>query len=716
VLSTLRPSLPYPTRRLHRWLLSAVLALALSLCSLLILDHLFPPNLHRLHDLSVTITDRDGQPLRIFTNAEDKWRLPVRTGEVSDLYLQMLQAYEDSRFAWHPGVDPIALGRAVIQNLSAGRIVSGASTLTMQVARLLEPRPRTVGAKLIEMVRALQLEWRYDKRTILEMYLTLAPFGGNVEGVTAAARILFGKRPAFLAPAEAALLVALPQAPSNLRPDRAPDRAREARNKVLERVATAGVIGAETLAEAKTVPVPDRWRPMPAHAAHLSRRFVATARQSPSASMATSLDGGLQIALETLAQQEAMSLHPRANLALLVVDNGNRAVRAYVGSADFLDDRRFGAIDLVRTVRSPGSTLKPFIYGLAFEDHVVGPGTLVADVSTRFGSYAPGNFDQSFHGELTVAEALQQSLNVPAVLLLDRVGPIRFAKALTDAGARLVLPPGIDKPGLPLALGGVGMSLWDLVTIYTGLANGGSARPLRAVPQAATGESAADDTRFLDPDAAWQVLRTLEQAPPAEGLATTTGRRPRLHLALKTGTSYGFRDAWAVGVTRGYTVGVWSGRPDGTPVPGRYGRNTAAPIVYRVFDHLPQQGLESAVPPGAVPDAHALTTDPPSALRTLPSVRAADARIALTDREALRLVFPTPGIALSLSQEDGGFRPLVMVARGGVRPLTWLVDGRPIARTDRRRKTAWHPTAPGFARITVIDAAGRSAAADVRIE
>lgn len=700
--------------RVVRFVLAASLVLTLSLGALLVLDAACPPALQRLRDLSVTIADRAGEPLRLFTNDEDMWRLPVRLEAISGLYLEMLQAYEDRRFAWHPGVDPIAIGRALVQNLASGRVVSGASTLTMQVARLLEPRPRTLGAKLIEMLRAVQLEWRFDKRTILEMYLTLAPYGGNVEGVAAASRVLFGKAPAFLSPAEAALLVALPQAPSTLRPDRYPERARAARNKVLARVAEAGVIEARTLAEAQEVPVPARLQSMPALAPHLAWRLVAEARARPDATLGTTVEGSLQAALEALARQEVMTLHPRANLALLVVDNAEQAVRAHVGAADFLDERRFGPIDLTRAIRSPGSTLKPVIYGLAFEDHVVEPGTRVADVSTRFGTYAPANFDQSFHGELSVAEALQQSLNVPAVLLLDRVGPIRFAQTLTEAGAHLVLPPGVDKPGLPLALGGVGLSLWDLVTVYTGLARGGVVSPLRVV-EAASAE-ATEPARFLTAEAAWQVLRILETAPPPEGLASSTGRRPRVRVALKTGTSYGFRDAWAVGVTAGYTVGVWVGRPDGTPVPGRYGRNTAAPLVFRVLDHLPERGLGSAVPAGALPDDLGAPRDPPAALRSLPSVRAGDDSVALADSEALRLVFPTPGIAVSLSDGDGQFAPLVMVARGGVRPLTWLVDGRPIARTDRRRKLAWRPETAGFARITVIDAAGRSAAADVRIE
>jgi len=664
----------------------------------LTLDTLFPPPLARLGDLSVTVADRGGQPLRVFTNRDGAWRLPVQADAVAPLFVDLLLSYEDRRFASHPGVDPLAVLRAVGQNVGAGRVVSGASTLTMQVARLLEPRPRTLSAKLIEAARAAQLEWRYDKRAILGMYLTLAPYGGNVEGIRAASLTLFGKPPTELDAAEAALLVALPQAPSRLRADRFPERARAARDKVLDRALEAGLLSAKAVAEAKTEPVPSVRQPLPASAPHLADSVRA--RRPGEALVATTLDGGLQRAVEALARREAETLHERAGLAVLVVDNRTRSVLAYLGSSDALDERRLGPIDMVRAVRSPGSALKPFIYGLGFDDGVVHPLTQVSDVSTRFGDWAPRNFDRAFNGDLTIQEALQRSLNVPAVMVLDQVGPLRFADALRRAGARLVMPAGSTAPGLPVALGGASINLWDMATLYAGLARGGMVAPLRVVPGAEGAE-----TRLLSASAAQQVRAILEGTPPPPGTVQVQDLRASGPIALKTGTSYGFRDAWAFGVTERYTVGVWAGRPDGTPSPDRYGRNTAAPLLFQVYDLLPR---DRGRPAGPI-----LSETPPELLRRLhagePSV------VAAQKPDRPRLLFPGGDMELEALGPDGRGEPLTLLATGGRRPLSWLIDGRRIALSPIGREVVWRPEGPGPVRITVLDADGRSDSATVDI-
>ncbi|MEI7610472.1 MAG: transglycosylase domain-containing protein, partial [Rhodospirillaceae bacterium] len=400
----------------------SVLAAAALVAVVAGLDRLLPPPLARLADLSVTVTDRSGAPLRVFASGAGTWRLPV-AGEAAPLYLRMLTAYEDRRFFDHAGVDPLAVVRAAAQNLGAGRVVSGASTLTMQVARLLEPHRRSWSAKLLEMVRALQLEERADKRTLLGYYLTLAPFGGALEGIEAGSRAWFGKSPRYLSPAEAALLVALPQAPGRLRPDRFPAAARAARDKVLARAVASGVLSEQVAAEARAEPVPTRQHSFPDAAPHLAEHLRL--RHPGAVRVVSTLDGALQRQVEDLARREIPGLVEHGGLAILIADNASRAVLASVGAPDPHDDGRDGWIDMVRAVRSPGSALKPFIYGLGFEDRVVHPETLISDVSTRFGDYAPANFDRGFHGELTVREALQRSLNVPAVLILDRVGPAR---------------------------------------------------------------------------------------------------------------------------------------------------------------------------------------------------------------------------------------------------------------------------------------------------
>ncbi|PWC95689.1 penicillin-binding protein 1C [Azospirillum sp. TSO5] len=665
----------------------------------LALDRLFPPPLDRLADLSVTVTDRKGQPLRVFTNGAGAWRLPATVDDVSPLFVELLLAYEDRRFESHAGVDPLAVLRAATQNLGAGRVVSGASTLTMQVARLLEPRPRTFGAKLIEAARAAQLEWRYSKRDILSMYLTLAPYGGNIEGIRAASLMLLGKAPVELDAAEAALLVSLPQSPSRLRPDRYPERAQAARDKVLDRVAEAGALPPKAVAEAKTLPVPSARLSLPASAPHLADRLRNAEPHRPV--IATTIDGTLQHAIEAMARRAAETLNPQAGLAVLVVDNRDRSVLAYLGSPGALDETRQGPIDMVRAVRSPGSALKPFIYGLGFDDGIIHPLTQIADVSTRFGDWAPRNFDRSFTGDLTVMEALQRSLNVPAVLVLDRVGPLRFAEALRKAGARLVLPRGTALPGLPVALGGASISLWDMTTLYSGLARDGLVAPLRTAAEQQDGP----EQRLLSATAAQQVRAILEGSPPPPGVVQAQELRGSGPVALKTGTSYGFRDAWAFGVTSRYTVGVWVGRPDGTPSPDHYGRNTAAPLLFEVFDRLP---AERGRPAGPVRN-----DAPPELLRRLRPGEVELAGPRQTDR--LRLTFPVSDMVLEALGPDGRGEPMTLTASGGRRPLSWLIDGRRIAQSPIAREVLWRPAGPGVVRVTVLDADGRSDSATVEI-
>lgn len=689
---------------MRAWRRTGLAALALAV-AVLALDRLCPPPLDRLSDLSVTVSDRAGAPLRVFASSAGTWRLPADA--VAPVYLDILTAYEDRRFFSHGGVDPLAVARAVGQNLGAGRVVSGASTLTMQVARLLEPHRRSWPGKLLEMARALQLEARYDKRAILQMYLTLAPFGGALEGVTAAAFAWFGKAPRDLLPAEAALLVALPQAPGRLRPDRFPEAARAARDKVLARAAAAGVLPERLAREAMAEPVPTRQQAFPDFAPHLADALRA--RHPGAAMVASSLDGALQRQVEELARRELPALVEHGGLAILIADNASRAVLAAVGAPDPHDDGRNGWVDMVRAVRSPGSALKPFIYGLGFDDRVIHPETLISDVSTRFGDYAPANFDRGFHGELTVREALQMSLNVPAVLILDRVGPARFAERLKAAGTRLVFPKGMTEPGLPIALGGVSVNLLDLTTLYVGLARDGEVAPLRFEP----GEAEEAGQRLLSPAAAWQVRRILQGTPPPPGLvpAGEVSRRPE--IALKTGTSFGFRDAWAFGVGAKHTVGVWVGRPDGTPSPDRYGRNTAAPLLFRVFDLLDDASTATPAAPAA---AEPSSPRAPALLRRIEAGDPEHRPLTLADPDRLRLVFPTPGLVLD--QEDFGDGPGAAVtfsAAGGRRPLTWMVDGRPLAASETRREVSWRPAGPGFARVTVIDADGRSASAEFQV-
>lgn len=675
----------------------AVLVLGLALVAA---DRLLPPPLHVADDLSAVVTDRQGRTLRAFTNAAGMWRLPATVDDVPERFIRLLLAREDKRFRSHAGVDPLAVLRATGQNLQAGHVVSGASTLTMQVARLLEPRRRTLSAKLADAARALQLERRLDKDAILGLYLTLAPYGGNLEGVRAASLALFGKEPRAMSTAEMALLVALPQAPTRLRPDRAPAAAREARDRVLALGVEAGILSAAEADAARAEAVPTRFRPWPLMAPHLAEQLH---RAHPSASrIATTLDGALQRAVETLAQREVALLENRAGVAILVVDNETAQVRAMVGAPHYLSVPRSGAIDMTRAVRSPGSTLKPFIYALAFDDRILRPETIVTDASTRFGDYAPENFDNRFHGDLTAAEALQLSRNVPAVQVLDRLGPVRFANALERAGAVLHFPDGAG-PGLPLALGGVGVTLRDLTTLYVALASRGLARPLAVTPDA----PAATPVRLVSSAAARAVLGILVDAPPPAGIVPAAVRRDGSGIAVKTGTSYGYRDAWAFAVSRTHTVGVWVGRPDGAADPDGLGIRVAAPLAYKVFDLLPR--AEAPAPP-PLPGG-----DVPVLLRRLAGRSQPGDAVALPDALAVRLVYPPEGAVLPLAAGGDGFETVTMIARGGLRPLTWLVDDRPVGTAPRDRSLDWRPDRGGPARITVLDAGGRSDSVTVEI-
>ena len=689
---------------------SAALALALTLLAV-VLDRVFPPDLARLNDRSTLVMDKDGRLLTPFTAADGIWRLPASADAVDPRYLAMLVAFEDKRFATHPGVDPLAVVRAIGQWARAGHVVSGASTLTMQTVRLLEPRPRTLGSKLIEMARALQLEWHYDKRAILGMYLTLAPYGGNLEGVRAASLFYFGKEPARLADAEAALLVALPQSPEALRPDRHEAAAVAARNRVLDRMRGLGLLTAQAASEASAQSVPTDRRPALRLAPHLADRLR---REQPGAPAIDSLiDGNLQQQLETLAKRYQGKLEQGATVALLVVENTGRQVRAYVGSGDYFDDGRLGGNDLVTAVRSPGSTLKPFIYGLAFDDLLIHPETIVVDRPMRFGDYAPENFDHQYRGELTAREALQLSLNLPAVALLDRLGPMQLISTLESAGTPLRLPDDVAAPGLPIALGGAGITLQDLVTLYAGLADGGTVQPLRFTRDAVSGRSIA----IVSPAAAWYLARILEQGPPPPGMVAPQNRRRGRAIAFKTGTSYGFRDAWAIGYDATYTVGVWVGRPDGTFSPGRMGREAAAPVLFEVFDLLPQ----STAPPSAAfgtkpPEGviEASNADLPLPLRRFdpgPSVPG-----AVSTLQGPQIAFPTDGSTVDLRATTTGMQPLLLRASGGRMPLLWLVDGVPVASSPYKRQAQVELDGAGATRITVIDRDGISATAEVWIQ
>jgi penicillin-binding protein 1C len=661
-----------------------------------------PLPLTQAQQVSTTIVDRHEKLLRAYAMADGRWRLPVdaRTG-VDPGYLKLLLAYEDRRFYSHLGVDPLALGRAALQLVTRGQIVSGGSTITMQLARLMEPRrERSVYAKLRQMVRALEIERQLTKKQILDLYLALAPFGGNLEGVRAASIGYFGKEPKRLSLAEAALLVALPQSPENRRLDRHPDVALKARDRVLDRMVEDGNVSQEDAVQAKAVPVPRLRRPMPILAPHSSDQAIATVKDTPVIRL--TLDASLQKVLEALARDRAVALGSNISVALIAVDNESGDVLARVGSSDYFDDRRAGQVDMTRAVRSPGSTLKPFIYGLAFEDGFVHPESLIDDRPIRFGSYAPENFDMTFQGTVPVRKALQLSLNVPAIALLDRVGASRLSSRLKQAGVNLVLPKD-EAPGLAMGLGGVGVTLQDLAQLYAGLARLGNTKPLREIMTAR--DDARDSLRLMDQVAAWQVGNVLIGTPPPEN-----GIHGR--IAFKTGTSYGYRDAWSVGFDGRITIGVWVGRPDGAPVPGLVGRTAAAPILFDAFARTGK--LPAALPRPPKGTLVASNAKLPLPLRRF---RPVGELVRTGTEQAPRIQFPLNGSRIDVDRANGAqFSAMPVKVAGGVLPMTMLVNGVSVGEIDSRRQRLVDPPGPGFARLTVIDATGAADTVVIRIQ
>ncbi|MGC6205468.1 peptidoglycan glycosyltransferase PbpC [Citrobacter sp. wls717] len=565
------------------WLWLAVVALVFVM-AIWAADKIWPLPLHEVDPARVVVA-HDGTPLWRFADADGIWRYPVTIDEVSPRYLQALINYEDRWFWKHPGVNPFSVLRAAWQDLSSGRVVSGGSTLTMQVARLLDPHPRTFGGKFRQLWRALQLEWHLSKRDILTLYLNRAPFGGTLQGVGAASWAYLGKSPAQLSYSDAALLAVLPQAPSRLRPDRWPERAEAARNKVLERMAIQGIWSAKQVQESREEPVWLAPRQMPQLAPLFSRMMLGKSRSDK---IVTTLDAGLQRQLEELAQNWKGRLPARSSLAMIVVDHTDMSVRGWVGSVDMNDDSRFGHVDMVNAIRSPGSVLKPFIYGLALDDGLIHPASLLQDVPRRTGDYRPGNFDSGFHGPVSMSEALVRSLNLPAVQVLEAYGPKRFAASLRNVGLPLYLPAGAA-PNLSLILGGAGARLDDMAAAYSAFARHGKAGKLRLQP--------ADpllERPLMSAGAAWIIRRIM--ADEAQPLPDNALSRV-VPLAWKTGTSYGYRDAWAIGINARYVIGIWTGRPDGTPVVGQFGFASAVPVLNQVNNLLLSRGTNQPEDP-----------------------------------------------------------------------------------------------------------------------
>jgi penicillin-binding protein 1C len=687
------------------WLRLSLAMFAAIGAALALADRADPPDLARYENLSPEVVARDGTLLRPFLTKDGTWRLKTTPRDVDPRYLALLEAYEDRRFDSHFGVDPLAMARAAVQLVRAGHVVSGGSTLTMQAARLLEPRPRGIVSKIFQMLRALQLEERYSKDQILSIYLTLAPFGGNLEGVRAASLAYFGKEPRALDLSQVALLVALPQSPARKRPDRHGLAAKAGRDKVLARMIAEGAVTASDARLAGREGVTSLRLAMPLIAPHLAQEVV---RRGPAPGrIVTTIDAPLQSALERMVLREKPYLEDGGSLAIVVVENATRDVLAYVGGTGYWG--RSGQIDLAQRVRSPGSALKPFIYGLAFDDLILHPATMMQDAPMTFGDYAPRDFEGVFQGSVTASDALRMSLNVPAVMVLDRIGPLRFSLALGNAGARLAYPSRDAAPSLPIALGGLGISLADMTMLYAGIAEGGTVKPLRLLASAPAGQS----HRLFGPVAAYYLRQILAGAALPDGWAMGQGLARSRTIAFKTGTSYGFRDAWSVGFSNDYTIGVWVGRADGAPSAGRIGRAAAAPILLQTFELLPADRRPEPSPPAGTLMVSS-TDQLPEGLRVFTRDSEPAQRLQTTNIPPPSIAFPPNGAVVPLPASTAG--TIVLKAEGGREPLTWLINGALLGSYGRFDSVVFEPQGEGVARVTVVDAQGRSDTAKIRFK
>ena len=642
-------------------------------------------------EYSAEIADRSGKPLRWFITSDGYWRFPLSIEKLDPQYIQALLAIEDQRFYTHLGVDLAAILRATAQLIYHGKIVSGASTITMQTVRLLHPRKRSWLNKLLEMSEAIRLEQTLTKNDILALYLTLTPYGGNIQGIQAASRLYFGKDAIHLMPSEIALLISLPQSPEARRPDRHPESARLARNRVLDRLLDAKQLDFASVSIAKQLPVPDKRVPAPMLAAHLTERLHARQQQQQ---VMTSIDYDIQLSMEQLARQIQHQLEDKTTLAMMVVDNHSHQLIASIGSGSYFDATQ---IDMTTAIRSPGSTLKPFIYGLGFEKKIMHPETKVKDSRIRYGNYQPDNFDNKRYGEVNLRQALLKSMNTTAVAALNQIGPVQFVSRIQQMGVNLVLPSH-ETPGLSIALGGVGIRLYDLVAMYSTFANRGLYYPLTYQLD----EQPVTAKVLLSESAVWYINDILKDAYSPKGFS-----KPK-DLHYKTGTSYGYRDAWSIGYTHHYTIGIWVGRPDGGYGKHITGIQTAAPILFKAVQRLPKKSSQLNVKP----PAEVLITEHKSLPPALQWLGHADANIDSKPE----IIYPPNNASISVFLSMNKSQAIPLKANGGTPPYHWLIDGHPLPENNRNTPMQWIPEYPGEANVTLIDQKGRISTVDVWLQ
>ena len=554
------PSIKSGLLKSLKWVLISTLAVFISVLAL----HIFKPiPINRVNDCSKVVFDKDGKLLYATTNTKGIWRFSTDLDKIDPLYLKMLINYEDKNFYKHFGVDFLALGRASLQYIKNGKVVSGGSTITMQLAKLLEPKKRTIPAKIFEILRAFELELFYSKKEILSSYLTLAPYGGNVESIRAASWRYFAKLPSSLSASQASTLISLPQAPNLYKANK--NRAKNARNKILQRSLNSNIISKIIYKDAINKAIFNKQYSFPRYAPHLCQKVLKKQKEPK-----LTIDKELQKKLEDWAKFRGEALAKDVTIAALITNNKSGEILAYLGSHYIFSKKTQGYVDMLQAVRSPGSTLKPFIYALAFSKHLIAPLTIIEDKESVFSNYKPSNFNKVYNGEVTIAYALQHSLNVPAVKVLQRVGVNSFVELLNSLSA-VKIPK--NRASLSIALGGLGVKATQLASYYSALANDGKAHTIRYLKK-----QKSKSEHFLDIKAARETNAILQNVEPPKGFVKNS-----VKIAFKTGTSYGFRDFWSIAYTKDYSVVLLVAKPNGKPMLKGSGREVAAPLAFEVM-------------------------------------------------------------------------------------------------------------------------------------
>lgn len=563
-----------------KWLKRLSISFVFLLLVFVVLDWLSPLPMDDFKErrFAQVVVDKHGLPLRSFPDKQGVWRYPVELEDISPLYLEALINYEDRYFYQHFGVNPLAVVRALTQRIAHGKWVSGASTLTMQVARILQPHKKSFSGKLLQMFRALQLEWHYSKDEILTFYVNYAPFGGPIEGVQTASYVYLDKSAAQLSHSEAALLAVMPQSPSRFRPDKYPQRAQKARDKLMSRLLEFDIWTEQTVREAQQEEVYAQYNTRPQIAPLLSRNLRKQFAQQQV--IQSTIDSAIQIELEAMVKDYINTKPKNMSAAVLVMDNHDLSTVAYIGSADFLNEARAGHVDMIQAVRSPGSTLKPFIYALAIDQGIIHAQSLLFDVPQSYDGYRPKNFHDVFSGPVSVTEALQRSLNMPAVQVLNQINPQSFYAQLKNAGLNLYLPDN-SKPNLSLALGGGGVTMRELLGLFSSLGRNG----ITGLPRTFIDEQSSTYP-LLSKGSAWIVHQILSSIPLNNQLRSKS-LMPQNKVAFKTGTSYGFRDAWVLATAEQFSIAIWLGQPDGSFLQNNSGRMSAVPLLQKALSALP---------------------------------------------------------------------------------------------------------------------------------